>query len=205
MTTVTDICNLALGHLGSHRITDFDEPSALAEKCRNHFGQARDSALRMHRWNFAVRRAELSALADPPLFGYAFAYQLPADCIRLLSLNGVEAGLLESESWRIEGRQLLTHDGKAQVRYVARVIDTTQYDSLFVTVLSYRLAAALAMEVTNSMQVKGAMLEMADATLNEAGFVDAVEDRPRVIPAWQGSPAIKARLGAGRRSYGPYH
>lgn len=192
--TSTEICNKALAHLGDARISDFHEISVAAEKCRTHYDQERDELLRMHRWNFAQQRATLSQLAEGPAFGWAYQYALPADCLRVLELNGVEASMCDS-SYKIEGRNLVTDAEEAKIVYVKRVTDTTLYDVLFVGALAYKLAAALCKEITNSTSEKGALLQMFGQAMREAGWTDAVENRPRVIPATRGSATLAARRG----------
>lgn len=189
---ITQLCNKALANLGEGRITDYHESSVLAEFCRTHYEFERDSLLRMHRWNFARDRAELSRLTPDPPFEWAYRYQLPADCLRVLELNGVDAGVYSS-AFSIEQKELLTNSSQAQIIYTKRVTDPNLYDSLFVEVFAFKLAAALCQQVKGSTSEKGALLQMGNAVLSEAGFVDAVEDRPKVIPPWRNSRILQAR------------
>ena len=55
---------------------------------------------------------------------------------------------------------------------------------------------ALCLELTGSQQKKQAILGEFAVMMREAGWVDAVEDRCRVIPAAHGSRTIAARMGA---------
>lgn len=194
--TATEICNKALAHLGDHRISDFHEVSVAAEKCRTHYDHERDSLLRMHRWNFARARTLLTRLVQAPEFGWAYQYAMPADCLRVLEFNGVEAGLGCDDAFELEGGRLLTDAPEGWLVYCKRVTDTTLYDVLFSDALSYKLAAALCKEITNSTSEKGALLQMFERSLREAGWNDAVENRPRVIPPTRGSRTLAARRGA---------
>lgn len=192
----TIICNKALAHLGEARISDFHERSVLAEKCRTHYELERDALLRMHRWNFARRRAVLSKLSAAPAFGWTCQFQLPSDCLRVLEFNGREIGDASDPAFEIEGRAILTNENEASIVYIIRDTNPDNYDILFCDALAYKLAAALCKEVTNSTTEKGALLQMFQATMKEAGWVDAVESRPRVIPPARNSPTLAARVGA---------
>lgn len=192
--TTTQICNAALANLGEAPIASFDEVSVLAEKCRVHYELERDTLLRMHRWNFARARVELTALSSDPDFGWGFQYELPSDCLRVLELNGREA-LASDDDFVIEGRKILTDADQAQIVYTKRETDVNLYDVLFIEALSYKLAVALCEEVTNSTSKKGALLQMFKDKMSEAGWTDAVETRPRIIPPTRGSAILAARRG----------
>jgi len=85
-----------------------------------------------------------------PSFNRQFAYQKPADAIRIIQglpatssteNDGVEFELSNTES----GTQLILTDLEdATVRYTTRVTDTTKFSPLFVDALSWLLAAHLA-------------------------------------------------------------
>ena len=194
MFTTTYICNKALAHLGESRITDFHEVSVNAEKCRDHYELELKSLLRMHRWNFARDRANLAALAEAPAFGWARSFQLPSDCLRVLELNGVEAKGA-NDPFEIEGRKLLTDADKAAIIFTRYITDASEYDPLFVEALSYKLAVALCKVVTNSAGERSALMQFFKDAMAEAGWVDAVESRPKIIPPSSGSPTLSARLG----------
>src|SRR5688572_8267905 len=113
----TEICNIALGHLGEAPITSLNEDSKAAWACNLHYALTRDELLRGHRWNFAKDRVQLSELAEGPAFGWARQFQLPADCLRVLEFNDQEIGDWISEEYEIEGRRLLTDAAVARIVY----------------------------------------------------------------------------------------
>ncbi|CAK0775884.1 conserved hypothetical protein [Gammaproteobacteria bacterium] len=55
MATVVDICNLALGNLGSASIESVDDGSIEAKYCSRYYPVARDALLEMHNWSFVNR------------------------------------------------------------------------------------------------------------------------------------------------------
>lgn len=169
---------MALSRLGEKSISDISENSARAISCRTHYETVRDSLLRSHPWNFAAARASLSQTTTPA-FKWAYAYVLPSDFLRLLTFNGVEAAMSTAE-YRIEGGELLTDIEEARITYVRRVTDPTQFDSVFVEVIVFRLASAVAMDVTSEPAKRDEMEALAGMRMRGASFVDANENRARV-------------------------
>ncbi|CAB3624686.1 hypothetical protein [Achromobacter pestifer] len=88
MASVVDICNLALAHLGDEAtVSSIDPPegSAQAEHCARFYPMARDTVLEAHDWNFATTRGVL-ALVGSAWPSWAFCYELPATCVRAISV-----------------------------------------------------------------------------------------------------------------------
>jgi hypothetical protein len=158
MASETDICNIALAHLGdSATVASIDPPegSAQAEHCQRFYPIARDSLLEMHPWGFATRRKALARLSSSPS-AWAYCYALPADMINALTVLSPEAsddglidGAVSGQAFVIESNSdgvdvLYTNQPLAVLRYVARVTDTTRFSPLFVKCLARALAALLA-------------------------------------------------------------
>ena len=175
MASPLDICNLALAHLGAEaNLNSIDPPegSVEAELCARFYPMARDSLLEAHPWNFATRRALLAQLAGWSFAQWEYAYALPGDCLKVLSVLSSEAtddyqasltgavypewtagGLalptVAPQEFAVEtdedGRViLLTHQADALVRYIALIADTTRFSPIFVMTLSWHLAGMLA-------------------------------------------------------------
>ena len=88
MSSVVDLCNLALSRLGdSATVASIDPPegSSQAEHCSRFYPIARDSLLEMHDWKFATRRAPLSELTVDS-FNWAHAYAEPNGALRIISV-----------------------------------------------------------------------------------------------------------------------
>jgi hypothetical protein len=173
MASEVDICNLALGHLGDNATVASLEPpegSAQAEHCARFYPIARDALLELHDWNFATKRAQVAQI-DSPWPQWKYAYVQPADCLRVLAVLNPEVTNDFSESLPApysqsgiantgmgsytpqqfvcetddEGREvILTNQEDALIRYVAFVSDTTKFSPLFITTLTWHLAALLA-------------------------------------------------------------
>lgn len=189
----TNICNLALGRLGSSRILDISENSAEARACALQYPVVRDELLRMHRWNFATDRATLTALVSAPAFGWAKQFTLPIDCLHVNQLNGWEENS-EPRKWEIEGKYLLTDESAAQIRYTKRVTDPAQFDALFVSAFSCILAARIAKDVTGSATMGSEALQEFERILKpNAQIRDSQESRKKRKREWVESDLVKSR------------
>lgn len=191
-STRTEIANLALGHLGQYRITDIDEQSPPAVAVRDAWAMARDAVLRAHHWNFATTPVVLSQLATAPAFGWAYQWQLPADFLKLVSVNGVFSGTRDTE-FTIRGNLLLTNEQKAEVEYVRCVTECELWDSQFVMLFGLELAQLIAPRLT--LSGGNALAERAERAGLLATHSDAIDSRPHVIRAETNSRYQMARFG----------
>ena len=187
--------------IGASNISAFDENSKTARIVNQRYDAIRDAVFRAHPWNCLIRRAELAQDTESPAFGYAYQYALPTDpyCLRVLEFSNGSLSYpqdnMSSNSggpvFVIEGRNLLTDEGTARIKYIGRVTDPQQYDSLLVEAVSARLASEIAYALTGSTTVS----QLADALyrekLSEARFVDGTEGAPQKIEA---SDFIEARF-----------
>lgn len=189
----TNICNIALGRLGSSRILDISENSTEARACALQYPILRDELLRMHRWNFATKRGALTALVAAPAFGWSKQYSLPSDCLHVNQLNGFEENQ-EPRKWEIEGKYLLTDESEAQIRYTARVTDPAQFDALFVSALSCMLASRIAKDITGSATMAADALQEFERILKpNAQIRDSQESRKKRKREWVESDLVKSR------------
>lgn len=167
------IANRALDMLGASAITSLDDDTATAGVCKRNLPFARDYVLRSYPWNCAARRASLPALVTAPAFEFAYAYQLPSDCLRVFTLLD---DVLYGQKWRVEGRELLTNVGAPlYLRYIARVEDVAQWDVMLADAIAARLAANIAFTVTQSAGMAQQMFALAQQTHAEARRMDAME------------------------------
>ncbi|WP_237763927.1 hypothetical protein [Terrimicrobium sacchariphilum] len=172
-----------------------DDRTPEAALCNRFYDQTRDEVLQSHPWNFAIKRATLSLLADAPAFGWAYQYQLPSDCLRILQLNGYQVYQADGR-FDIEGGRMMTNCDTAQVRYIARVTDGTLFPPLFVEALALKLATRLAKPITGSAsEVERLKTEYERITKPLAMRMDAAEGKPLVKLPWANSRFVRARFG----------
>tara|TARA_R100000655_G_scaffold75773_1_gene114676 strand:- start:2928 stop:3506 length:579 start_codon:yes stop_codon:yes gene_type:complete len=176
MATEVSICSNALRRLGDDPITSLTDDTERARLCNSFYADARDACLRSHPWNFAITRASLAQLSATPVYGFDYQFALPTDpfCLRVLAME-FEDYVFKVENLSTQGRVLLTDQETAKIIYIARVTDTTLFDSLFVDTLVAKLAADLAYPVTNSLKVQEQMYKLFQLKLSEARSIDGQE------------------------------
>lgn len=165
-------------------VTNARHVNAVFELRRNHL-------LRSFNWSFAMKRASLPALADAPVGPYAVAYQLPADCLRVVQVGDVWAipgladymGGPDSELYRISGRTIETDfSAPLALRYVRKVTNAGEFDDCFVEVLAADLAHQVCVVITDSSVKKKEMKDDLRDALLQAVRANAIELPPQQIP-----------------------
>jgi hypothetical protein len=203
MDTETEICNLALSEIGARLVSNYEEDSTEeARAARLHFGQARDALLRRHQWNFAQVRADLSLITGTPVSDWDSAWQIPADCVRVISLP-TDNPYRPHQEFAVEGRQILVRDLTAvTLLYVSNAVPVTSWDPLFVDALALSLATRLAKAVAHDVAMsQAAAASFAQLALPAAFTADAREtmSNENSGPAWRRakSSVISARYSRG--------
>lgn len=152
MSSVIDICNISLSHLGdTATVASIDPPegSAQAEHCARFYPIARDSLLEMHPWSFATRRVALSLLADT-MDQWAYIYTFPNQAIKILAVIAADAADDASpqpfiiETLASGARVICTNQETAVVRYVAAITDSAAFSPLFTMLLTWFMSSMLA-------------------------------------------------------------
>lgn len=174
MASRTEIANLALGALGTARITDIDQHSPGALAVRDAWSVALGVALRMNPWSFAIKRSNLTAELAPPMFGYAKAFRLPSDYVRMVEVNGELAGT-RGAAYTIEGRSVLTSAEACQIRYVRMLEEVEIWDPCFVQAFGFALAEAIAPALSLSVEIASAMERKKEMAARRAILAGACE------------------------------
>lgn len=174
-TSDVEVCNLAMQKLGASRIASLTEESTNAEECNACYDQLRKTEIRRYNWNFARKRASLAASAVEPDHGFAYAFPLPADCLRILPPNELEV------DWQIESHEgqnaILTNwTAPLELTYLSDITDPTRFDDLFTEMLACRIAMQTCKKITGSETAKAnALAEYKDAR-SEAKRTNAFEN-----------------------------
>lgn len=168
-TSAVSICNNALAQLGANAIHSLRDESIEAALCATFYEQARTSCLEKHPWNFAIRRIELPPDAAKPLYQYTHSFTLPADCLRILTVDG-------DPKYSSEGRKIVTNKNTCLLKYVADVTDSSTWSQGFVDYLIARMRSDLAFPITKSGDQQQLAAQMMGAALGQARLIDASED-----------------------------
>ena len=179
MASEIEICNRALIKIGEKTILSLDDNSKRARICKVLYEPTRDYVLRSHPWNFAVKRVELAQNTLGPVYDYAYSYELPTDCIRVL--------IPSREIWEysIEGTTLVTDYPGAMLKYIARIVDPNVFDEAFREALACKIAAESALTLTDNDPRHKAMVQLYQLAIREAKSVNAMEKGPQWITSEQ--------------------
>lgn len=189
----TDLCNAALQLVGAATIMDITDNSREARACAVAYDSTRRSELRKRKWRFALKRVTLAADVGAPSFEYAYAFTLPADCLRVvLPANNPDL------DWSLEGRKILTNSFQSpflgsgstpaaagatlMLRYVADIEDATQFDPAFYNSLSVALALDICEPLTQSNQKRQLLMGLYKDALLDAAKAQAFETLPADPP-----------------------
>lgn len=188
MASETEICNLALSHLGSGKeIANLSERSQEAAACRRFYESSRDLVLREYHWPFARRIIAVGLVQQNPNSEWGFSYRYPSDCA---SIRRILSGLrTDNAASRVpfligqdaDGQLIYTDQGSAEIEYTKKETNTDRYPPDFVMALSLRLAAYIAPRITagdpfkmgaRALQLYMQQIMTADATASNEEQID---------------------------------
>lgn len=187
----TEVINRCLDILGVKPISDPDEATEPARRAKSSYDQTVRAQLELNPWYFAKRQAALPALADAPLYRYPFAYNAPADFLRLVDLEGRWAFTLvryinidPTPLYEMQGRTILTDLGAPlRISYIADVTsDPTVWHSQFVDAAAAALAVEIGMPLTQSDGAVKRAQQKYNMAMTQARRVNAIQRPPEVPP-----------------------
>jgi hypothetical protein len=189
--TEVKVVNLSLYLIGEGSIASLTDDSKPANVANLMYSAVRDEVLRRHEWVCAVERQTLAAGTEDTLSDFEYAYQLPTDpyCLRVLELLDWP----EETPRKIEGRQILcnvpTSTGLS-IRYIKRVTDPGEFDSVFVWAVVYRLAFQMSQALTG--EFNPSFNAMYEQQVNLAITLDKQEAEPKVKGSYK---SVTGRFG----------
>jgi hypothetical protein len=167
--TDIDVINGALRKLGVDSITALSDTVEAARVASDTYPMLLDAVLSDAPWDFATTRAELTAHATSPDFGFDNAFDLPAGCLRVREIVNVN-----EYQWVVEQNQILTsHESPIQIIYTAQIIDESLYTPQFIEALQARLAAEWAEPLTASSSVQEVMIKAYNSKISAARTIEA--------------------------------
>lgn len=148
MSSRTEICNLALGHIGTGKfISDLDtDQSTEGVACRRYYEQALKQYLRDFPWPFAKRQRDLALIEENPNDEWTYSYRYPSDC---LLIHRIYSGVRnDSRQSRIPylvasddtGKLIYSSEENACIWYTKFNNDPITYPNDFILAFSYLVA-----------------------------------------------------------------
>ncbi len=197
MSSEVDICNRALSLIGVGQIQSLTENSEAARKCTLFYAETRDTVLRDNDWTFARMRRTLASFTIPDDYvglKYAYAYVLPADCLKPRKVYGQEGySPYPYELFRAPTNEefLMTNIVTAILKYTMAVTTTTWFDVQFLEALELKLASKLAVPLRKKPDLGTTLLGLYIQALGVAEGSNTEEQDP--IPEEPQNPWIHAR------------
>lgn len=188
-TSDVKIVNIALTMLGEERILSLDDDIKAARDAKAVYDTVRDALFGAYTWSFAKTRTLLAADATAPVFGFARSFPMPVDCLRLVLVNEIYAGVdltnyrgSPVQDFTIEGRNILTnYPAPLPVRYIRRVTETGLYIPSFDMALAAALAESLAEPLTQSNSKKEYAAAQLRMHIRNAVKANAIELPPEKL------------------------
>jgi hypothetical protein len=170
MASEVEICKMALSHIRAGSINSLTESSVQAQQCKLFYPLVRDQMLRDLAPPFAKRVRALAERSGDDIFNWAYSYQYPSDCLKVLKLRPnyeeVQQGeptiysryrdpnypipdLSSPVNYEIQNidnnRVILTNEQQVRADIIIRVEDPNLFDIQHIFALSYLLASELSL------------------------------------------------------------
>lgn len=226
MSSVVDICKMALSSIRAKTINSIEGSSVEAQQCALHYPLARRQLLTDYDWGFNSKRQGLALLSGVTVFNWAYVWSYPSDCLHVNYLiRNVEEVAAGGGSYRIipddihdnrrhespathppveyqiyndstHGRIICSIESDLRVDYRADIEDTALFSIDFELALGYLLASMVAVPILGADRGK----QMRDDALAlYAGFIDKAKTKSanqRHRPQME-SDYIRVRQGHG--------
>ena len=172
------LASRALIRIGAAPITSFSDGTAESEIAGALYANTRDALLSAYRWSFATAQVALSQLETDPIADFSYAYQLPNDFLRAISVGSGTSG--RGVKYRILQDTLECNAQSAVLTYIYRP-DEASFPPFFDQALISRLSAEFAIPVTESTSRAEAHFRSANQEFERARQIDAQQDTPNRI------------------------
>jgi len=187
MSARIDVCNFALALLGESEIVSLEDETDKARTMKTFYYIARDAVLESADWTFATRRFLPAKSETSPAWGWANAFPIPSDIIRVTMVDRnnnfsiiPQGDMVENPvDHQIEGNEILCNDNVIYCKGVRRMEDEGGYSPLFVEAFAAKLAYLAALPITSSRGTKKDMLDLHTGLIKDAKIRDGIQNTTR--------------------------
>ncbi len=183
VNTKTGVSNLALSLIKQNTVASIEPPdknSKAAKLAAQFYDDTRREVLSETVWDFAIKRALISASAAPA-FGWGFSYELPSDFIRIATIGDEENPLTQDDYIIENGFILCDEEAPLKLRYVYDLEDIAKFSPKFLIAFVKKLSSYLAAALTGSLNMAAGMGELASDDISNAKGIDAQQTPPRIV------------------------
>lgn len=186
-----DIVNKALVNLGESTIIDLNDKSARSVKIQKFYNEAIRETLRAYRWSFAERTIKLDKIDYESNIGnLPFAYLYPENVVAVIVLFVAGQDLENLNALKKNRKKIHNVDGKkiilSNVEEAFAIVTYDEssneeiFDDIFVSAVSYQLAAASAISITGDAKKRNDMISLFQREIETAASVDGNENN--IVP-----------------------
>ncbi len=189
MASQVGICNIALNKLGAGLIISLDDTLKSATTMKAVYDATLDAVLADHPWQVAIERVQIPASSTAPSFGWAKAYPLPADFLKLVQVG--RDWCFYNPQWpafTLEGNAILTDSGSPlPVSYIKRITAAGLLPAMLVQAFATKLASECCEALTQSLQKKEALIQEYERIIKRAKRSNDIQLPPQPLPpnSWE--------------------
>lgn len=182
----SDICNMALSHLGNYGITtlNIDTPTKDQERVFSlWYDVCRQFVLKLLMPNFSLERVIVSKLSETPAFGYAYFYEYPNSALKILGVGEIQD---KENNYNVEstpnGIIAIAHDHDytegMPIRIIKDVTDINRFSPEMKLLLSQYLAAYTCIAITQDAAKAKKLKDELPSEISSASGLNAQENMP---------------------------
>lgn len=180
MASQTSICNQSLLKLGADTIINIDQDNTEAKLCKAFYTDTLQSVLEEYPWTFATKRYELPQSAETPPKPFAAQYLIPSNVLTIVQASAnPDFTKHNTTEWQVENGYIVSNDAKMYIKTIIDITDTELFSGKFVRAFVARLAAEMALAVTQSATLQRQLLEEYGILLEKAISADGQQGRSR--------------------------
>lgn len=180
MASQISVCNQALRKLGANPITSIDQNTSEAAICKEFYTDVLNDLLEEHPWSFATKRYELPKSAETPPSPFSAQFLIPADVLRVLQASdNPDFTRPNGLYWVVEGRFILANTDAMFVSTIIEITDVHSLSAKFVRAFIARIAAEMALPITQSREMHRQLMEEYGLLMGSAISADGQQGRSR--------------------------
>ena len=171
-----DVINRALAHIGGYKLENINENTLSAETFDSMYASLLDEMLASHNWSEAIEYVELAQLAETPVFGWGYIFQLPTNCLRVISVNEDDQ-YTQSDKFEIVGNKIYSDVSTINLKYIKR-IDIQDAKVWFTQIFAKYLAAHLSIPLLQNENKRTQLLnEINSLDIPKAYYLNAIQSK----------------------------
>lgn len=172
-----ELCSMSLIKIGALPITSFDDETAEAEIAKALYQPLLEGLLVAHPWAFSLAQQNLSAEADNPFEGYAYAFALPPEAMRTISARTKS---YRNCVYRVVGSYIVSDTQSLTLTYQRRP-SSVDFPPHFVQALTARLSAEFCLPLTESASRSEVLQKLAGVELRLARLIDSQQASAKAL------------------------